>query len=323
MYIEEIHIECLEKLNTASVFNSKAWIAISLDENYHLMGIYNKNKELIGSFYYYEFQRAKVLTQISAPPFSPNCGLFVKDNTINPAQKNTFRKKVLALVRDYFEEQKFDIFSLPFPQEYVDMQEFIWKGYSVQPRYTYQLNLSEFKEDLLAKMSSERRKNIKKAEKDGIIAKKESNFNKAKELIYGTYSKQNIEVNTQVLDSVFGSFATEENSICYVSYNKEGKAISTVFCVYDKEVCYYILGGYNSEERHEGAGALAMWSAIKMAQEKGVKTFDFEGSMLPAVEKYFRGFGGKMIPFYSVNKNKWKGNLFLKARNLISKKTIK
>tara|TARA_B110000240_G_scaffold196022_1_gene246972 strand:+ start:2465 stop:3430 length:966 start_codon:yes stop_codon:yes gene_type:complete len=320
LHVEKIHIDQLEKLNITNVFNTKEWINISYDNNFGLLGIFNKSQELIGSFYYYNFKRGKILTQISAPPFSPSCGLFIDDKTINPAQKNTFRKKILALVRDYFEEQKFDIFSLPFPQEYVDMQEFIWKGYSVQPRYTYQLNLSESKEDLLVKMSSERRKNIKKAEKDGIIARKETSFEKAKELIYGTYSKQNIKVNTQVLDSVFSSFSTEENSICYVSYNKEGKAISTVFCVYDKEVCYYILGGYNSEDRHEGAGALAIWSAIKMAQEKGVKTFDFEGSMLPAVEKYFRGFGGEMIPFYSVNKNKWKGNLFLKARNLIKNK---
>jgi len=320
LYIEKINIEQLSSLNTTHVFNTKEWIDISYDERFCLSGIFNKNKELIGSFYYYKFKRGKVLTQISAPPFSPNCGLFVNDQTINPAQKNTFRKKILALVRDYFDKQDYDILSLPFPPENVDMQEFIWEKYSVEPRYTYQLDLKETEEELLAKMSSERRKNIRKAEKDGIVVQKMIDLDEAKKLIYETYSKQKIKSNIAVLDKLFNSFSNDTNSLCFVSYDKNQNPIAAVFCVMDDSTCYYILGGYDSDKKHEGAGALAMWSAIKTAKEKGVTIFDFEGSMLPAVEKYFRGFGGNMIPFYSVNKNNWKGKLFFKLRTLISSK---
>jgi hypothetical protein len=307
-------------LNTTQVFNSKEWIETSYDSCFNLLGIFNKNKELIGSFYYYKFKRGKVLTQISAPPFSPNCGLYVNDNTINPAQKNTFRKKVLALIRDYFDALNFDILSLPFPLEYVDMQEFIWKGYSVEPRYTYQLDLNESEEGLLAKMSSERRKNIRKAEKDGISVQRMDDLEVAKKLILNTYSRQNINGNNQVIEKLFNTYSNRDNSLCFVSFDNQKNPIATVLCVLDETTCYYILGGYDTDKKHEGAGALAMWSAIKKAKENGVSVFDFEGSMLPAVEKYFRGFGGEMIPFYSVNKNKWKGNLFFKIRKLISSK---
>jgi len=41
-----------------------------------------------------------------------------------------------------------------------------------------------------------------------------------------------------------------------------------------------------------------MWQSILLAREKGLKTFDFEGSMIPEVEKYFREFGGTLIPYY-------------------------
>ena len=320
MYLEKIHIDQLATLNTAHVFNTKEWIKTSYDERFNLLGIFNNNKELIGSFYYYKFKRGKVLTQLSAPPFSPNCGLYVNDQTINPAQKNTFRKKVLALIREYFDKQSFDILSLTFPTEYVDMQEFIWKGYSVEPRYTYQLDLKESEEGLLAKMSSERRKNIRKAEKDGVFVERVKNTEIAKKLIINTYFQQNLTVNNAVIDKLFSSFSNEENTLCFVSYDNKKDPIATVYCVMDESICYYIFGGYDKDKKHEGAGALAMWSAIKIAKEKGVSIFDFEGSMLPAVEKYFRGFGGKMIPFYSVNKNKWKGNLFFKLRKLISSK---
>jgi hypothetical protein len=45
-----------------------------------------------------------------------------------------------------------------------------------------------------------------------------------------------------------------------------------------------------------------MWSAIKVAKSKGVKTFDFEGSMIPGVEKFFRGFGGELTTYFAIQK---------------------
>ena len=318
MYISKIHIEAIKKLETDSVFNSMEWISIFDENKIQLLGVFNKNKELIGCFYHYNYKRGKVFTQISPPPFSPNCGLFIADKTSNPAQKNTFKKKTLQLIRKYIEEQKYDILDLSFPYQYIDMQEFIWKEYTVEPRYSYQLNLNDTEEELISKMSSERRKNIRKAQKDGVYTQKVTNIELAKKLIYNTYSKQNLTVDNTVLDKIFNSFSTPENTICFVSYDKNKNPLSTVFCVVDKTSCYYILGGYSATKKHEGAGALAMWEAIKEAKNKKIAIFDFEGSMLPQVEKYFRGFGGNMIPFYSIKKNKFKGTFFLTIRKMFN-----
>ena len=114
-------------------------------------------------------------------------------------------------------------------------------------------------------------------------------LDESKKLIYDTYSKQKIKSNIAVLDKLFNSFSNDTNSLCFVSYDKNQNPISTVFCVMDESTCYYILGGYDLEKKHEGAGALAMWSAIKTAKEKGVTIFDFEGSMLPASRKNILG----------------------------------
>ena len=72
--------------------------------------------------------------------------------------------------------------------------------------------------------------------------------------------------------------------------------------MHDSQTAYYLLGGYQAEERHHGAGALAVFEAIQHCREIGLKTFDFEGSVIPAIEKYFRGFGGQLKPYFSVNK---------------------
>nr|HPR68216.1 methicillin resistance protein [Kiritimatiellia bacterium] len=47
---------------------------------------------------------------------------------------------------------------------------------------------------------------------------------------------------------------------------------------------------------------LAVWEAIRHAKEAGLETFDFEGSVIPPIERFFRGFGGRLTPYYTVNK---------------------
>jgi endo-alpha-1,4-polygalactosaminidase (GH114 family) len=45
-----------------------------------------------------------------------------------------------------------------------------------------------------------------------------------------------------------------------------------------------------------------MWKSILKAKQMNLKIFDFEGSMLPNVERYFREFGGNLVPYYSCEK---------------------
>jgi hypothetical protein len=62
------------------------------------------------------------------------------------------------------------------------------------------------------------------------------------------------------------------------------------------------MGGYGSEHKHHGAGPAAMFAAIRHAKKQGLAIFDFEGSMIPPIERYFRGFGGLLTPYLTVNK---------------------
>ena len=316
MFVKEIDISETEKLNATSVFNSVSWLQIFPKNRFVILGIFNKNEELIGCFYYYKHKRAKILTHLSAPPFSPHCGFYIKDETSNPAQKTTFKKKVFEAIITFLDKKKYDLLTLSFSLENTDFQEFIWRKFTVEPKYTYCLNLEKTEEELLANMSSERRKNIRKAEKDGIIVKRVSEMKEVQKLIEGTFERQNLKIDNSVFLSILNGFSTEKNSFAFVAYNQKGTPISCNFCVYDSQKSYYLFGGYNQEEKHEGAGALAHWEAIKYAKEKGLKVFDFEGSMLKPVEKYFRGFGAEITPYFTVNKSRFKGKSLLAVKQI-------
>ena len=63
-----------------------------------------------------------------------------------------------------------------------------------------------------------------------------------------------------------------------------------------------------------------MWEAIKFTKEElGLNQFDFEGSMVPPIELFFRKFGGKLTPYYTVSLTKLSVKLLQAARSIIGK----
>ena len=60
------------------------------------------------------------------------------------------------------------------------------------------------------------------------------------------------------------------------------------------------MGGI-SRENNFGMSYL-LWQALLYTKNiLQLPVFDFEGSMIPSIEKYFRKFGGELIPYYSLN----------------------
>lgn len=311
MYIRSIDIEDIPFFE--NIFSSKKWLSI-FNGNIDIHGIFNKDNSIIGFFYTSNFQRKFNISQISNAVYTPNCSLYFLDETINKSKKNTFYKKISQTISEYLLTLDYGLISISLPEYFTDMQPFIWGKYKVITRYTYHLDLSKDEDVLLQNMSKERRKNIRKAQKDNIVIKQLIDNNiENYSLIVDTFLNQGIQPNEDVLKKILFEFSSLENSFSFIAY-KNKLPIATTFCVYDKEKTYYLFGGYDKNHSHEGAGALCMWNSVLKSKELGVKTFDFEGSMIPSIEKYFRGFGGDVVPYFSVNKGKLLYEMLLKFK---------
>jgi hypothetical protein len=86
-------------------------------------------------------------------------------------------------------------------------------------------------------------------------------------------------------------------------YDREGRLHAAVFVVWQKSSAYYIAGGGDPALRASGAHSLVMWETIRQVSSY-TDTFDFEGSMLPGVERFFREFGAVQMPFFTIIKGK-------------------
>ena len=76
---------------------------------------------------------------------------------------------------------------------------------------------------------------------------------------------------------------------------------------------YYLMGGIHPDFKDMGGMDIVQFESIKFALESG-RAFDFEGSMIESIEKYFRSFGAIQTPYFSISKTNSK---LLKVRKLI------
>ncbi len=287
-------------LEYGTLFIGSQWTSIF--NGVRRYGIYNKGQELIGGFITYR-EKKFGLSIYRNPPYTPDIGPFLKVDASNPVSIMDNWKKALSLIADFLEQLPYSVMSFAVNPNTLDMQPFIWKKFKVIPGYTYILDLSKSVDDIWKGMSNERRKNINKGLKDSLSTQKADNLEIVRSLVLKTYSRQEKTTNEFYLNKVLFDYANDNNSFSYVTYQND-RPIACTFCIFDKKTVYYLLGGYDSNRKHHGAGAMAMWESIKYAKDSGLLYFDFEGSMNQNIEKYFRGFGGQLTPYYRINKAK-------------------
>jgi hypothetical protein len=298
--IEHIAVFAKKAEPIIGVFGSEKWLSVYGD-TLTLMGIYKDEHQLIGGFFYLKTKKFG-FTFIKLPPYTPHCGLFFVGDSKNQSSKNNFSKEVINEVCNYFSEQKSALCILAFPSQINDFQPFIWNKYKVVPNYTYRINLEQSIEDIKAHFDSKNRNVINKAIKEEVVVS-ENILGKAELLDFFVNSLETTDANiySAELKNIFHQFSDDSNSFGLTA-KKGAEILGSVFCIYDKNTCYYLLGGVNKKSGIQGVNNLLIQKSIEKAKELGCKTFDFEGSMLKGVEKFFRSFGGEMVPYYTVNK---------------------
>jgi lipid II:glycine glycyltransferase (peptidoglycan interpeptide bridge formation enzyme) len=191
------------------------------------------------------------------------------------------------------------------PYEMTDVMSFIWAGFMTNVSYTHILDLKDMNA-VWNGMDLDCRNSIRKAMKDGIYIDIECDFNQILILVKKTFQRQNKKItpNSWVDKSIIYNREAETLSRCrsFVAKTKDGVPIAVVYIIWDNKRGYYALSGYDHSNAHHGASSLALWTAIEYTRnELGLREFDFEGTMLQNLEPFFRQFGGKLTPYYSVS----------------------
>ncbi len=299
--IKSIHDPAYSDLvsRRGTVFNSPGWLAL-YGNKLQLFGIYSGDDELTGAFFLYRDRKAG-FSFFKNPPYTPHIGWMFENRSQNHARALSRNKKAMEVLADFMQGLPVGVISCAFPFSASDMQPFTWKKFKVVPNYTYRLPLALPVEELEERMAIEPRNRLRKALKDGLSVEKITDYDVVKKLALKTFDRKNKAIDNDLLEKILSGFANASNSFAFAAMNN-GQPVSTTLTIHDKTTAYYLLGGYDPVAKHGGAGILCMWQSILHSRELGLDTFDFEGSMLPEVERFFRGFGADLVPYFTVNK---------------------
>lgn len=305
---DEAYLQLVSECGT--LFHQPEWLALG-GASLKLYGIYTPGG-LTGAFFAEESTRLGIrLTRV--PSFTPHCGLIFRTQASNASKALSEEKKMASVVAQFADRHAFGITSLSFPPTFRDMQPFAWRSFKTVVQYTYQFDLTPSGWSPENNMSPEHRNLVRKALKDGLVCKQVNDYSIIESLVLKSFDRKQATISRTKLSDILHRFARPVNSYAFVTY-KGDIPVSTAFCVYDGRAAYYLLGGYDPSHKHAGAGILCLQQCIDHAKESGLQLFDFEGSMLPEVEKFFRGFGAALVPYYVANKAWWPLEVLLKWR---------
>ncbi|MFQ5650801.1 MAG: GNAT family N-acetyltransferase [bacterium] len=179
---------------------------------------------------------------------------------------------------------------------------FHWHGFQQTTRYTYLLPDISQPDTIWQEMRSNIRREIRKA-RNRVTVTHDSDVELLIDLQQKTFNRQGQKhaIEPAVIRAIHAACSQRDQGKLFFAKDDSGKTHSGLLLVWDDRTAYYLIGGSDPELRTSGAHSLLMWEAIQFASTK-VKEFNFEGSMLRSIERFFRGFGAVQVPFFEVHR---------------------
>ncbi|MFC2005159.1 GNAT family N-acetyltransferase [Chloroflexota bacterium] len=288
----------VDKSSSGTLFHKRDWFDVS-GEKFIIYG-YFRGQELYAGIPL-SIKSMFGIKVACRPGLTPYNGVLFKQREGKYVTKLSSEKEE-AQALAHLMKSDFKLVRFGFSPGHVDLQPFIREGFLPEIMYTYVIKLGASLEDIWNGLGENTRRNIKKARKDGITIIQSDDFNQTLSLVEKTFSRQNLKGQSGPLAFRYNAMLSKRGQCkSFVAKDRNDYKIAVVYIIWDTSRAYYMMGGYDSEKSHYGAMSLAMWEAIEYSrQELSLKEFDFEGSMIPQIERFFRAFGGKLSVRYIV-----------------------
>lgn len=236
---------------------------------------------------------------LSQPAYTPHLGPWMKKTDAKLAERYAREKDLMtALISSL---PRFDYFQQQWPPDITNWLPFYWKGFQQKTIYTYCLDNIASHEALWSGFRENVRTDIRKAERRNQVSVSTGTVDDIIQLQEMTFRRQKLSVSysADLLRSIDIACAEKKCRRIFVARGPDGQAHAGAFVVWDGNTAYYLIGGGNPDLRNSGATALCLWEAIKFASTVASR-FDFEGSMIEPIERFFRAFGASQTPYFSV-----------------------
>lgn len=284
------------------VFLQPWWLDIVCQKEWEVF-LYEKKGVVLSAFPYYKHKKIG-FTSIIPPLLTPMCGCYIDySNCKNNIEKYSLENNVCLAFAEFVAEQRLANFVYTLTPECFFSMGFYWKQINSSLRYTYRIEDLEI-DTCFKNFHKSLRKSIRDAEKKLTFSEDYGNIGDIYSLLTQTYSRQKISIpySFELFSEIVATATKKKQGKLFVAKDEKQHINGTIFIVWDKNICYNLIGGISNDSLQNDVMAFLTWNAIKYACSLGIRTFDMEGSMIKGVEHHFRLYNPKRIPYIVLTK---------------------
>lgn len=252
------------------------------------------------------------LTMIGMPVLTQSLGPWVRyPESQKTGKRYAFEKDVFQALID--ELPRAHGFVQNFNPAVRNWLPFYWRGFSETTKYSYVLEDLTNLDNVWSGFLDNVRTDIRKASKQ-VFVDNDADIDSFVECHEKVFERQGLTLpySLDTVRRLDAAAAQRGQRRIFLARDAERRVHAGIYLVWDDSCAYYLMGAGDPELRSSGATSLAMWEAIRFASTV-TKSFDFEGSMLEPVERFFRAFGATQLPYFQVSRH---GRLMTVARSV-------
>lgn len=273
---DKIVNDCLE----GTLFSSTTWLN-AINCEFKILGAFEKDK-LIGGIAF--FEKEGKIVNIRPTRFQ---GVIVKIG-------NNYEKVFAVLMKEL--SKKYDSIEIP-SFVYISEEDLAGFKMTADNMKTFFVDLRDINKTFKL-MEKRTRYEINKAEKAGIKVFESDKIKDFDDLHKQTFERQAKErkVTTDFIVSLFHNLKSEKKIKLYFTDNNGELSAGAIF-VWDNKRAYYLMAASNPKLHGDGSPSLILWKAFCDFNKEKICEIDLAGANVPAIEKFKRGFGGKIFPY--------------------------
>lgn len=249
------------------------------------------------------------------PPLTPRLGPWIAPQQGKYVTQLTNEKRLLEELIEQLPD--IDYFKQNFHHQQINWLPFYWAGFEQTTRYSYVIKDINSPDDVWSEIKGNIRREIRKA-RETVTIQEASDADLLWQLHKKTFERQDDSPNhsKSMVQKVTNKVLERECGMVLTARDDKGQAHAAILVVWDANSAYYLLGGADPELRNSGASSYLLWQAIKKLS--GItNSFDFEGSMIKPIERFFRAFGARQVPYFQISKKSKKIKGVLAAKSLL------
>ena len=263
-----------------------------------------KNGNAVSGVWPYPIQKHAGITIHRNPALTPYLGphIFYPPDLKESKRDNFEHETIAALLQQL---PRFDVWAAALNPGLKQAGLFHHAGFTSAMRQTFIMDLAGHSEDeIFARLHEDYRRNIRKAAQELTITNDEGLLPKLYQFQQETLGRKKLKMSYPLcyMKQLYSAAKSHDRTALYVAA-KGDQPQAILWHLWDDVRAYYLVGAKNPAVKDSRAVTALIWHAIRESHATGKISFDFEGSMDPGVEHFFRHFGARRELYPVLTKN--------------------